>query len=78
MATRQGPGRPPLPGSKDRHTVAVKLDPEHWVKLQAIADSACSKPGPLTTERVIEWIESFDFAQLGPRPVQEEAFRVAS
>jgi hypothetical protein len=78
MTTRRGPGRPPLPGSKDRHTVAVKLDPEHWVKLQAIADSACSKPGPLTTERVIEWIESFDFAQLGPRPVQEEAFRVAS
>ena len=56
-------GRPPLKVGP-RHTVAVKLEQPEWEKLQEIAHILGAKPGPHSTQTLIDYIRSVDLEKL--------------
>lgn len=57
MREKKRPGRPSL---GPRHTVALMLPPADWAKLQAIGTVFGIKPGPYSTQLVIEHLRSLD------------------
>lgn len=81
MTEKRRSGRPTkAPGTRvvDFHTVAVKLPPSYWAKLQKIGEITGMHEGRWTTNQVIDLLDHIDLdALVQAEPQQKEAFALA-